>query len=230
MQATMNAQAVVLPVVKAQAPSPTKDEKLDHVLRQLDEAAKNFKSTSADFEYDTYQTDPVPDKDEQKGTIYYEHTGKVFRMAAHVNEHNTKPFSNVYSYTGGIFKLYEGAANQVTTFTKASQFESYLILGFGASGKELEEKWDISYKGSETLDGVKTEKLELIAKDQAVRKTVQKLTVWIDTTRGVSLKQIWDEGGGESRVCVYFNFKVNQSLPESDFTLPTNKQTTYSNR
>ena len=39
------------------------------------------------------------------------------------------------------------------------------MLGFGASGKDLAEKWDIKYAGEETVDGVKTEKLELVAKD-----------------------------------------------------------------
>ena len=33
------------------------------------------------------------------------------------------------------------------------------MLGFGASGKELSEKWNITYDGEETLDGVKTDKL-----------------------------------------------------------------------
>ena len=44
---------------------------LKEVLSQLDAAAANFRSTSADFEFITEQTDPVPDKDVQKGTVYY---------------------------------------------------------------------------------------------------------------------------------------------------------------
>ena len=46
------------------------------------------------------------------------------------------------------------------------------MLGFGASGKELEEKWNITYLGQETLDGVKTDKLELVPKDPAIRKNL----------------------------------------------------------
>ena len=30
----------------------------------------------------------------------------------------------------------------------AAKYESYLLLGFGASGKELADKWDIKYLGS----------------------------------------------------------------------------------
>ena len=92
------------------------------------------------------------------------------------------------------------------------------MLGFGASGKELAEKWNIKYLGTETIDGVKTDKLELVAKDPDVRKNIPKVTIWIDTARAVSLKQVFDEGEGQSYVCHYTNIKVNQPLPADAFT------------
>jgi outer membrane lipoprotein-sorting protein len=103
------------------------------------------------------------------------------------------------------------------------------MLGFGASGKDLADKWEVKYLGSEMLDGVKTEKLELVAKDPVVRKNLPKVTVWIDAERGVSLKQVFDEGPGQYRVCVYFNIKVNQTLPADAFTLKTDSKTVVVN-
>jgi outer membrane lipoprotein-sorting protein len=203
----------------------------ERVLRKLDAAAASFHSTSADFQFDAVTKDPIEDIDTQKGTVYYERTGKNFRMAAHIREFNQKPVVKVYSYANGEFKLFEGGnTNQVTSYSKAGQFESYLMLGFGASGKELEEKWEIKYLGAETLDGVKTEKLELVAKDAAVRRNIPKVTVWMDVERGISLKQVFDEGPGQYKVCVYFNFKVNQPPPADAFTFKTDKQTTYVKR
>ena len=38
---------------------------LKEVLSQLDAAAANFRSTSADFQFDSIETDPVYDKDIQ---------------------------------------------------------------------------------------------------------------------------------------------------------------------
>jgi outer membrane lipoprotein-sorting protein len=202
----------------------------DRVLRRLDAAAASFHSTSADFEFDSVQSDPVPDKDVQKGTVYYERKGAGFQMAAHIRELNGKASPKMYSYSGGVFKLYEPLTNQVTTFSKLSQYESYLMLGFGASGKELEQKWEIKYLGPETLDGVKTEKLELIAKDPAVKKYIAKAVVWIDTEHAVSLKQIFDEGPSQYRVCYYFNIKTNQPLPADAFTFKTDSKTQFVNR
>jgi outer membrane lipoprotein-sorting protein len=137
----------------------------------------------------------------------------------------------IYTYSKGVFKLWEGGnLNQVTTFARASKFESYLMLGFGASGKALAEKWDITYDGPETLDGVKTDKLELVAKDPDVKKNLPKVTVWMDTDRGVSLKQVFDEGPGQYRVSVYFNIRVNTPLPGDAFTFKTDSKTQYINR
>ena len=50
-------------------------------MHQLDVAAANFRSTSADFEFDSVVTDPIPDKDVQKGTVYYDREGSGFEWA-----------------------------------------------------------------------------------------------------------------------------------------------------
>ncbi len=200
------------------------------VLRKLDAAAAKFTSTSADFEFDSVVTDPAPDKDVQNGTAYYERTGTAFKMAAHIDKLNGKPAPKMYTYEKGVLKLYDGLTNQQRSFSKASKFESYLMLGFGASGTALEDKWTITYLGPDTVDGVKTEKLELVAKDADVKKNIPKVTIWVDTTRAVSLKQIFDEGPGQYRVCVYFNIKVNQALPTDAFTLKTNAKTEFINQ
>lgn len=217
------------------APGASDEKEKEKVLRRLDAAAANFHSTSADFEFDSVETDPIPDKDVQTGTVYYERTGKNFRMAAHIREDNKKKIEKVYMFSGGVFKLFEGGnVDQVTTYAQVSKFESYLMLGFGASGKDLEEKWEIKYLGSETLlDGkksVKTEKLELVAKDPTVRKNIPKVTVWMDAERGVNLKQVFDEGPGQYRVSVYFNVEVNQTLPADAFKFMTDSKTQYVNR
>jgi outer membrane lipoprotein-sorting protein len=222
--------AALLLAARAASATPAEEKAKDEVLRRLDASAANFHSTSADFEFDAVETEPIPDKDVQKGTVYYERKGNSFQMAAHIHELNGKIASKVYSYTSGVFNLYEKLTNQVTRFSKVSQYESYLMLGFGASGKDLEQKWEIKYLGSEVIDGVKTEKLEMVAKDAAVRKNIPKVTIWLDTERAVSLKQIFEEGPGQYRVCFYFNFKTNQPLPYDAFKLDTDKQTQYVNR
>ena len=205
-------------------------EDLKAVLAKLDAAAANFHTTSADFQFETVQTDPVPDTEVQKGSVYYNRKGSAFEMGVHIREVNNRPVPKVMVVSGGQFQLYEQLTNQVTRSNKVSKYESYLVLGFGASGKDLEQKWNVQYLGSETLNGVKVEKLELTAKDPEVLKIFPKVTIWVDPTRGVSLKQYFEQGAGQSRTCTYTSIKVNQALPADAFTFKTDSKTQFINR
>ena len=198
---------------------PARAEDLASVLSKLDSAAKNFHTTTAAFEFDTVQTDPIPDTDVQKGTVYYQRSGTSFQMAAHLRERNGHPAATAYIISGGVVRLSDtGKESDAKTYNQASKYESYLRLGFGASGADLRDKWDIKYLGKETIDGIATDKLELVAKDPNVLKLFVKVTIWLDTARAVSLKQVFDEPDGTTRICNYKNIVVNQSLPNGAFS------------
>jgi outer membrane lipoprotein-sorting protein len=206
-------------------------EDVNSVLSKLDAASANFHTTSADVEFNTAQTDPVPDTDVQKGNVYYQRNRSNFQMGVHIATDQGQPAPKVIvCCAGGSIKLYEKGQDQVTTLSKLSQYESWFMLGFGASGKELAQKWDIAYDGAETIDGVQTAKLEMVPKDPTVKKNLPKVILWMDTSRAISLKQYFDEGQGQSRTAHYTNVKVNQPLPKDAFTFKTDKKTTYSNR
>jgi outer membrane lipoprotein-sorting protein len=219
-------------------PMATAADDLSSVIARLNAAAKDFHTTSADVEFDSTQTNPVPDTDVQKGVVYYERSASstheqqssssTFQMGVHIasDDGQSAPKVVVCCAKGSI-QLYEKLADQVTTLSKLSQYESWFMLGFGASGKELEEKWDITYDGPETVDDVETAKLELVPKDPTVRKNLPKVILWMDVNRAVSLKQYFDEGNGQSRTCHYTNIKVNGSLPKDAFTFKTDSKTTY---
>jgi hypothetical protein len=66
---------------------------------------------------------------------------------------------------------------------------------------------------------VNTAILELVAKDPDVRKNLSKVTIWVDPDRAVSLKQVFTTGAASSKIGLYSNFKLNQSLPGNAFTL-----------
>jgi outer membrane lipoprotein-sorting protein len=188
------------------------------VLARLDAAARDFHTATATFRFDSIQTDPIPDTDTMTGIAYYEHNSR-FEMAAHIAAHNGRPTEKTYIFSGGVLRVSDtGKEADAKPYSEASKYESYLMLGFGASGKELEEKWKIAYLGTEKIGGITADKLELIARDPKVLKLFPKVTIWLDTARAVSLKQIFDEGEGQSRVCTYTEIKVNQPLPKTAFS------------
>jgi len=206
-------------------------EDLQSVLSRIDAASANFHTTSADVEFTSAQTKPVPDTDVQKGTVYYKRDGSSYQMGVHIDSDDGQAAPKVIvCCINGEIKLYDKLQDQVTTLSKLSQYESWFMLGFGAGSKELAAKWDIVYGGPETVDGVKAEKLELTPKDPNVKAKLPKVILWMDADRAISLKQYFDEGGGQSRTCHYTNIKVNRSLPKDAFTLATDKKTTFVNR
>lgn len=199
--------------------SALRAEDLASVLAKLDAAAKNFHTTTATFEFDTVQTDPIPDTDKLTGTAYYQRQGTHFQMAAHISRHNNRPAAQTYIFSNGVLRESDsGKESDAKTYTQAGKYESYLMLGFGASGHDLEEKWNLKYLGTEMIDGVKTDKLELVAKDPTVRQNIPKVTIWLDTASAVSLKQVFDEKDGTTRTCHYTNIKVSQPLPSGAFS------------
>jgi len=205
--------AALMPVSVARA------DDLAGVLANLNAAARDFHTTTAEFEFDTVQTDPIPDTDKLTGTAYYERQGTHFQMAAHIADHNDRPAAQIYIFSNGVLRESDsGKDSDARSYTQAGKYESYLMLGFGASGRDLEEKWNLKYLGAEVIDGVKTDKLELIAKDATVRENLPKVTIWLDTAHAVSLKQVFDEKDGTTRTCHYTNIRVNQALPGGAFS------------
>jgi outer membrane lipoprotein-sorting protein len=222
------ALAVLLALSLLPCPAALAADDLSAVLSKLDAASASFHTTAADVEFDTAQTNPVPDTDVQKGVVYYERSGANFQMGVHIDSDDGQPAPKVVVCCAkGSIQLFEKLSNQVTTLSKLSQYESWFMLGFGASGKELQEKWDVQYDGPETVDGVPTAKLELTPKDPTVKKNLPKVILWMDLSRAVSLKQYFDEGNGQSRTCHYTNIKMNGSLPRDAFSFKTDSKTSY---
>ena len=197
---------------------------LDEVLRQMDAASLKFQSAEADFRWDLYEL-VVKETTTQTGTIYFKKQGATTVMGARV----VSPSIKLIEFRNGVVRLFEPNTNHLTiieaTKNKA-QLESFLTLGFGGSGKDLANAWTISDLGDETIDGVKTAKLDLVAKDPAVRNNCTHMTIWVDPVRGISIKQSFYMPSGDYRTAVYANIKYNQKVDEKPYQININKKTT----
>jgi outer membrane lipoprotein-sorting protein len=189
---------------------------LQKVLAEMDTASSKFQSAQADFVWDQY-TAVVQSHDYQKGTIAFRRVGNATEMVAHVKTENDQPAQKDVLYKGGELDFYQPALKQETILNAGANVERYLTLGFGGSGKDLAANWNIAYQGNETIDGVETTKLDLTPK-QGGNNQFTHITVWVDSKRGISLKQIVFQDSGDSRTAVYSNIKIN-SVPASAFTL-----------
>ena len=198
---------------------------LEHVLGQMDAAAKNFKTTEASVVWDQYQK-VINETDTQKGKIYFRREGGEIQMAADFVE----PDRKYVIYSGGKVQVYQPKIDQVNEYDPGknrSDVESFLVLGFGGSGRDLLKSYDVKFLGSETASGVAAEKLELIPKSTRLRNNIARILLWIEPVRGVSVQQQFFEPSGDYRMAKYSEIQINQKLPENAFKLKTTGKTRF---
>ena len=100
-----------------------------------------------------------------------------------------------------------------------------MSLGFGGRGHDLPRSYQVKMNGWETVDNVKTAKLELIPKDNKFRNVVSRILLWIDPERDISLKQQFFEPSGDYRLAHYTGIKLNEKIPDNAFRLKTSSKT-----
>jgi outer membrane lipoprotein-sorting protein len=205
------------------APNPA----LENVLSQMDAASGQFHSAQANFQWDQFEM-VVNSTDTQTGVIYFQRSGSNMQMAVDVETADGQPSKKYIVFSDGVLKFFQPQIDQLTVMHAGNnriQYESYLTLGFGGSGTDLKKNWDITYQGTETIDGVETAKLDLVSKSASVRNNFSHVTIWIDPTRAISLKQILYEPSGDTRTAYYRNISYNKKIPSSVFKIKMDSKT-----
>jgi outer membrane lipoprotein-sorting protein len=198
---------------------------LEHVLAQMDTAAKNFKTTEANVVWDEYQK-VINETETENGRIYFRREGDEIQMAADFAE----PDKKYVVYSGGKVQVYQPKIDQVNEYSPGknrSDVESFLVLGFGGSGHDLSKSYAVRFVTTETVGGIAASKLELIPKSDRLRNNIARIWLWIDPARGISVQQQFFEPEGDYRLAKYSDIKINQKLPDDVFKLKTTKKTRF---
>lgn len=217
----------------APAPKPADAVNLQSVLQKMDSVAADFRTAQADFEWDNYQRAIDDVIDVQTGTIYYRKAAKGIEMKADIKKSGPtlaalKPDPKFVLISNGKARMYLPQPDQVTEYDLAknhSDLESYMVLGFGGSGQDLEKAFDVTFAGTEPINGVTTAKLELVPKSENVRKVYNKMILWIDPDKGISVQQQFFTAQGDYRLCKYSSIKMKEKIGDEVFKLKTTSKT-----
>ncbi len=197
---------------------------LDSVLSRMDQTAANFKTTQADFVWNQYQK-VVDETDTQKGVIYFRRQGAGdLQMAADI----TAPDKKYVLFSDSKVQVYQPSIDRVTVYNAGknkADFESFLVLGFGGRGHDLEKSFVVRYAGKENVQGIAADKLELVPKSVKAKNMFARILLWIDPTRGVSVQQQFFESSGDYRLARYSNIQLNGRIADSVFRLKTTGKT-----
>lgn len=209
---TTAAAAIVLSTFTAA--HAANDPALDKTLRELDAASAKFQSAEADLRWDQFEK-VVRETTSQYGSIYFVRKSGYTETGAMLSPKAGAPPTKYLHFANGKGDMYDTISKKSTPFNAGqdkARAESFLTLGFGGSGKDLEKAWTITQQGTETVDGVSTAKLDLVPKDASVANMFTHITIWVDTTRGISLKQLSYTPEGDTRTAYYTNIRYNKPV------------------
>jgi outer membrane lipoprotein-sorting protein len=199
-------------LVTARAAQSRASWTLDSVLRQMDSAAKDFHSLSADVER-TKVTVVVNDRSTETGTIRVRGDKMLLEMNAPDARTILRSGDNLYLYTPGLKRVEEYNLGK-----NRGMVDQFLLLGFGTSGRDLQRSYKVTLLGEPMIDERKTVELELEPKSDSVRKQISKVDIWLDLSSALPVQQQFVEtGSGDYSIVKYSHVEKNPNIPDSDF-------------
>ncbi len=212
----MNFRLVVLLLFAVPAFSQQPNARLHETLERLDKASAHFTSAQAEFKKDLYDH-VVRDTETQNGKVYFLRQQAATEFGMLLLTLSGAP-ERIAEYKNGTVKDFNPkTACYSAVHASAGKIETFLTLGFGGSGKDLDKSWSIKDVGPEKIDGVTTEHLDLEPRDADVKANLKSVSLWIDLDRDVSLKQVFHTSSGDTQTAIYSNIRLNQKVDTKPF-------------
>lgn len=182
------------------------------ILARMDAAAPQFHGVSANLQMLTY-TAVLDDKTVEGGTLQMQRL-KANDVRAVIDF--TGQDARKLGFFGKKVSVYSPKLSQVDEYDfgkNSNLLNQFLLLGFGSSGKELAESYNITLEGTEKVAGADAAKLLLIPKDPKVLERITKIEVWIPNDEAYPVQQQFYEPSGNYRKVTYSNIKINPVVP-----------------
>jgi len=193
---------------------PLQAQNVDAVLARMDQAAPGFRGMTADIKMVTF-TAVLNDLSEETGTIaIFRPKPKDLRMLTQF----TRPDPRSVSFAGRKLQIFYPKIRTVQEYDLGKQsalIDQFLLLGFGASGSDLKQSYNIKYLGDETVGGQKTAHMELTPKSEEARKHVPRVELWIADSNSQPLQQkVW-KSAKDYNLIIYTDLKLSPNLKEA---------------
>src|SRR5438045_5612724 len=142
-----------------EASAPQSYGALERVLTQMNNTAAKFHTTQANFIWNQYSK-VVDETETQKGKVYFRRANNEIQMAADI----TDPEKKYVLFNDSKVQVYQPKIEQVTVYNTGKNreaFESFLVLGFGGGGHDMLKSFKVKYMGTEKLECMDAEKLDI---------------------------------------------------------------------
>jgi outer membrane lipoprotein-sorting protein len=191
-------------------------DELTSVLAQMDKAGKGFKSAKAEYKLEQY-TAVVNETEVQSGQIFFRRKGKNQEVAIQIET----PHPKQVVIRNNQATLYDPRLKQTSEHRiDPSDAQSIMnAFAFGAKGQDLRQDYEVTFSGWETVDDVRTARLELMARNEKLRRFFSKVILWIDLERDVAIQQKRLEPSGDYMFTHYRKIVLDGEIPDGVFTI-----------
>ena len=196
-------------------------ESLHAILGRMDATAPSFKGIGATLRMVSH-TAILNDDTTQNGVLHMRRLrpGEVRALINFTDEKD----KHTVAFGDRLVKMYYPNLNLVQVYDlgkNAKLIDQYLLLGFGSSGKDLQNSYDIKEAGTESINGRNTTKLELTPKSKEAQERLAKAEIWFPEDADYPVQQKFYQPNGNFTLVTYSNFQLNPSFSQKDLELNT---------
>jgi outer membrane lipoprotein-sorting protein len=214
---------LLIPVFVCMGEQGDQPEKLGSVLKRMGKTSGTFESFAADITTKKYTAMLEEYDPPERGQFLYKRDDDG---SALIRWEITDPAEKITTIQNDELLIYQPKIKSANRFKlgKNKDKAEYLALGLGQSPSDLEQAYNISYKGSEIVNGVDCSVLELKPKDPEVASIFSTITVWIRDDTGVSAQLKLEEPFQDYLLVNFSNEILNKKINDSIFKqkLPRN--------
>ncbi len=215
--------ALVLAFTAVLVARPAGTDSLESVLEHMDRTAPSFKTFSADLRSVAHTA--VIDEDEvSTGTILVRRTNRGMDMLMTLTTPDPKSIA-IHGQKAEIYLPKMKTIDEYDISRYRALFDQFMLIGFGTSGKELAQAYNMKVLGTDEVAGLKTTQLELVPKSPEVLKNVKKLELWFPESADYPVQQKFYLAAGDYKLATYTNVRKNPPLSDSDLKLKAPKDT-----
>ena len=215
--------ALVLAFTVGLAALPTSPDSLESVLERMDRTAASFRTFSADLR-SVAHTAVIDEDDVTSGTILVKRANRGMDMLMEL----TTPAADRKSIAihGQRAEIYYPKMKTIEEYD-ISRYRAllgqFLLIGFGTSGKELAEAYNMKVLGTDQVAGLQATRLELVPKSPEVLKNLKRLELWIPESGDYPVQQKFYLAAGDYKLATYterkkestaFGFRSKAKSPE----------------
>jgi outer membrane lipoprotein-sorting protein len=191
-------------------------DELSSVLKQMGSVGKTFTSFAAKISLKKYTAVLKEFDTPDSGEFLY---SRAKDGSALLRLEIANPGKRILTIKDGVATIYQPVIKQaqIANLGKNKDKAEYLALGIGQSPAKLQETFNISYQGTESVNGFPCSVLVFKPKDPKAAATYSEITAWIKKSTGVSTQLKLQEPSKDYLIVNFSNEKLNLKIPDSNF-------------